>query len=117
MDNFVIWHNSRCSKSRETLALLRSKGVNPTERYYLEEPPTKEELETVLGLLGKRPIEITRTKDKLFKELGYEVNEPDEDILALLLQRPALIERPIVIKNNDAAVIGRPPENILSLLF
>ncbi len=113
---YEIWHNTRCSKSRKTLALLLEAGIKPVERFYLENPPTKKELENVLKLLGVKPIAITRTGEAIFKELGLSKTEADSIILDALVDNPSLIERPIVIKDGKEAIIGRPPENVLSLL-
>jgi len=113
---YVIWHNPRCTKSRQTLALLEEKGIQPKVREYLNDSPSRSELENVCRLLKKKPIEITRTKEAEFKELGLQKDDSDEKILDALAKTPKLIERPIVIKNNSAAVIGRPPENVMGIL-
>ncbi len=113
---YEIWHNTRCSKSRETLSLLLKAGIHPHERFYIENPPTQAELESVLKMLDCRPIEITRTGESLFEELGLSKDDSDDVILKVLLENPKLIERPIVIKNGQEAVIGRPPTNVLGLI-
>lgn len=114
--NVVIYHNSRCSKSRATLELLNSKNVDPAIVNYLDTPPSKEQLKEVLGLLGKKPQEMIRFKEKVAVELNLSANDDrDEDSwLELMVNNPILIERPIVVA-GDKAVVGRPPENVLDL--
>lgn len=111
-----MYHNPRCSKSRETLSLLNEKGIEPEIIEYLNSPPDATQLKKILGLLGLSPREIIRTKDDLYKELNLD-NEglDDNQIIAALIENPILIERPIVLANGKAA-IGRPPENILVIL-
>jgi arsenate reductase len=116
MSHFVIWHNPRCSKSRQSLAILEEHNIEPEIKLYLETPPTRAELEKVLGLLKLKPIEITRTGEGIFKMLKLSKSDPDNRILEVLVSHPKLIERPIVIKNSITAVMGRPSENILALL-
>lgn len=111
-----IYHNPRCSKSRQTLQLLQENQVEPEIIEYLKTPPSKEELEQLLGMLGLEPRQLMRTKEKEYKEL--ELDNPDLDRDALInamLNTPKLIERPIVIKDGKAA-IGRPPEHVLEIL-
>ena len=112
-----ILHNPRCSKSRQTLELLKEKGFDPEIILYLENPQSKEELKGVCQKLGKNPLEITRVKEPLFKKLGLSKNDnrSDEDWLGILAHNPKLIERPIVLHNHKAAV-GRPPEKVLEIL-
>ncbi|MGY8815692.1 MAG: arsenate reductase (glutaredoxin) [Gammaproteobacteria bacterium] len=112
----TMYHNPRCSKSRETLSLLNEKGIEPEIIEYLNSPPDATQLKKILGLLGLSPREIIRTKDDLYKELNLD-NEglDDNQIIAALIENPILIERPIVLANGKAA-IGRPPENILVIL-
>jgi len=109
---YIIWHNPHCRKSREALQILEDASVNFTVRKYLEDPPSRKELKEVLNLLKLEPIQITRTKEKLFKELGLTKTDSADKILEVLSQHPKLIERAIVIKDNKEAVLGRPPENI-----
>lgn len=111
----TLWHNPRCSKSRQTLALLEERGLNPEIRRYLDNPPTVEELENALRSLKRRPIDITRTGETRFKELGLSKESADADLIAALASHPILIERPILF-NEEKAAIGRPPENVLSIL-
>ena len=115
---YEIWHNPKCSKSRETLQILRDNGIEPNIREYLTDTPTKEMLEYVCMLLGVSPIEITRTKEKLWKENGLDPKTmSDSDLIDMLSFYPQAIERPIVIKDGEMAIIGRPPENVKSLLI
>ena len=111
----TIWHNPRCSKSRQTLALLQDNGVTPEIRLYLNVPPTEQELLDVQAMLGGPVLGFTRTGEKTFRELGLTKTSGDADLLAALVAHPILIERPIVIANGQAR-IGRPPENVLDLL-
>lgn len=109
----TIYHNPRCSKSRETLRLLEEKGVRPTVVEYLVSPPSKQELKRILGLLGMAPRDILRAKEA--KEAGIDPNQPDDALIAAMVANPAVIERPIVVA-GDKARLGRPPERILEIL-
>lgn len=111
----VIFHNPRCKKSRDTLALIKEAGEEPEIVEYLKETPSKEQLRTALHKLGMSAAEIVRKGEKEYKEnfKGKELSE--EEWLEAFQQHPKLIERPIVIK-GDKAVIGRPPENVQELL-
>ena len=112
-----IWHNPRCSKSRQTLALLEQQGVEPTVRLYLEEPPTAAELEAALHALGLEPWDITRFGEKRAKELGLRDAERDRSAwIETLVADPILIERPIVLADDGRGALGRPPELILAIL-
>ena len=116
MSEVTIYHNPRCSKSRQTLALLEENGVTPVVVKYLETPPTADEITSILAKLGLTARELLRTKETEYKELG--VNDPalsDEQVIAKMLECPKLIERPIVVK-GDSARIGRPPEAVLEIL-
>lgn len=112
-----IYHNPRCSKSRQTLALLEERGLDPEVVRYLDDPPAADELDAVLTKLGREPLELIRTKEQAFKELG--LSKQDErsraEWIALMVANPILIERPVVIVGERAAV-GRPPEAVLELL-
>ena len=110
-----IYHNNRCRKSREGLAILEASNLPFEIINYLENPPTKEELENILILLGIKPIELVRKNEAIWKENFKNKELSDNDIINAMLQHPKLIERPIVVKNNKA-VIGRPPEKIKELL-
>lgn len=116
MSETVMFHNPRCSKSRETLSLLEAAGVQPTIVRYLETPPTLSELERVLDKLGMEPQELMRTKEDRYAELGLAGKSLTRaEALRVLVENPVLIERPIVIR-GEKAVIGRPPERIKELL-
>lgn len=111
----TIWHNPRCSKSRQTLTLLQAAGASLTVRRYLDDPPSEDELRAVQTALGRPVLDMVRVKDTAFKDLGLGKTAPDDRLIAALAAHPVLIERPIVIK-GDSAVIGRPPEAVRSLL-
>ena len=110
-----IWHNPRCSKSRQTLQLLVDNGITPDVRLYLVDAPDEATLRDVEGKLELRPVEMMRIKEKLFKELGLSKSDNDETLLAAMSANPSLIERPIVV-NSGIAAIGRPPEAVLDIL-
>nr|WP_321450199.1 arsenate reductase (glutaredoxin) [uncultured Carboxylicivirga sp.] len=110
-----IFHNPRCSKSREGVKYLEDKGVEFEVFKYLDEPITPDELTEVLRKLGKRPMEVIRTKEDIFKEEFEDKELSDEEWILAMVEYPKLIERPIII-NGDKAVIGRPAENIDSIL-
>jgi len=110
-----IYHNPRCRKSREALALLKEKGDNVVVQEYLKEPPTKEELREIVSLLGMKPIDLIRRNESEFKENFRGKSLSDDEWLNVMVEFPKLIERPIVI-NERSAVIGRPPENVLSVI-
>lgn len=113
---FTIFHNPRCSKSRETLELLEKNGISPSIIKYLETPPSKQELKALLKQMKLNVRDIIRTKEAEYAELGLASPDlSDEYLLECLVSHPKLIERPIV-SNGERAVIGRPPENILELL-
>lgn len=112
----TIYHNPRCSKSRQTLALLQGKGVDIEIIEYLKTPPDARQLAAILKKLGIKPAELLRKKENVFKELGLEKKlDDDQAVIKAMLANPVLIERPIVLANNKAA-IGRPPENVLDIL-
>lgn len=114
--SITIYHNPRCSKSRETLKLLQEKGIEPNVREYLKDVPSAEELQTVLKALGISARELLRTKEAEYKEAGLNDTSLDDDaIIDAMTRFPKLIERPIVI-NGDQARIGRPPESVLEIL-
>ena len=111
----TIWHNPRCSKSRETLQLLTDRGLDPEVRLYLDNPPDPEELRRALDLLGRPAIDLVRTKEPEFKTEGLTKDSPEDMLIAAMAGTPKLIERPVVFANGKAA-LGRPPENVLSIL-
>lgn len=116
MSEVIIYHNPRCSKSRQTLALLEENGVEPAVRKYLEDAPSAEELKLVLSQLGISARDLLRKKEAEFKENGLDDQSlSDEQIIQVMTTVPKLIERPIVIANGQAR-IGRPPESVLEIL-
>lgn len=111
-----IFHNPRCSKSRQTLELLKQNGVEPEIIRYLETPPTEQELLQILDLLDCEPRTLMRTKESEYKEQGLDNPELTRaQLIRAMVSTPKLIERPIVLANGKAA-IGRPPENVLNIL-
>ncbi|MDI9220188.1 arsenate reductase (glutaredoxin) [Pantoea sp. EA-12] len=112
-----IYHNPRCSKSRETLALLQEKGIQPDVVLYLETPPDVATLKTLLKRLGMSSArELMRRKEELYKELQLaDSNLSEDQLLQAMVDHPKLIERPIVL-NGDKARIGRPPEAVLEII-
>lgn len=110
-----IYHNPRCQKSRETLAILEGKGLKPEIVLYLESPPSREELKAILKMLGISASELVRKGEQVYKDHFKGKNLTEEEWLGALLQYPKLIERPIVVKGGKA-VIGRPPEKVEELL-
>lgn len=112
-----IWHNPRCSKSRQTLALIEERGIKPEVRRYLDDPPTAAELERALEGLGLEPWEIARLGEPRARELELSGMEHDRAAwIEVLVDNPILIERPIVIGDDGRAAIGRPPESVLDLI-
>ncbi len=111
-----IYHNPRCSKSRQTLQLLEEKGVEPEVVEYLKTPPDRGTLEQILKMLGLEPRDLMRKKEAEYKENGLD--NPDltrDQLIDAMLKYPKLIERPIVVSDGKAA-IGRPPEKVLDIL-
>ena len=112
----IIYHNPKCSKSRQTLELLQGRGINPATIEYLKNPPTSEELKEILSLLKISPRDLMRKKEDEYKKLGLaNSNLSDGDLIDFMVRNPILIERPIVLANGQAA-LGRPPEHILNIL-
>lgn len=111
----TYWHNPGCSKSRQGLALLQEHGAEVELRRYLKDAPALAELRAVLALLGGTPIEMMRPGEARFKELDLTRDSDPETLIAAMAAHPILIERPIAIAGNRA-VIGRPPERLLTLL-
>lgn len=111
-----IYHNPRCSKSRQTLQILEEKGLQPDIIEYLKEAPSKAELTSVLSLLKMNPRDLMRKGEAIYKELNLKDDAlSNEQLLSAMLENPILIERPIVLANGKAA-IGRPPESVLDIL-
>lgn len=111
---FTIYHNPRCSKSRETLQLMTQANVEVTVVEYLKNPLNIEQINKLIQLLNIRPIEMMRVKEEIFTELNLK-QANDEQLIVAMATHPKLIERPIVT-TADRAIIGRPPENVLSLI-
>jgi arsenate reductase len=110
----VIWHNPRCSKSRATLAIVEASG--PVEiRKYLEDVPTEAEIRDVLSKLGIAAIDLVRTGEADFKNMGLSKSDSDDSLIAAMAKAPKLIERPVVITPKGAR-LGRPPENVKDIL-
>ena len=110
-----IYHNPRCSKSRQTLNLLKEKGVEPKVVLYLNTPPTKAELQELIQLLNIQPSQLLRKGEKIYKEKYRGKDISEADWIDIMIAHPKLIERPIVVKDGKA-VLGRPPENVLTLI-
>jgi arsenate reductase len=110
----VIYHNSRCSKSRATLKILEEKGVNVTIINYLEQTPNQQELSDLLDAIGLKPSQFIRKGEDIFKELNLQ-NASENELLKAMVRYPKLIERPIV-KTSKGVKIGRPPESVLEIL-
>jgi len=115
MAKVSIWHNPRCSKSRNAVALLEDEGVEAEIVKYLDTPPSKEKLEEILKMLGMNARALMRTKEAIYKDLGLKDVTDENALIEVMVANPKLIERPIVIKDGKA-VIGRPIENIVALL-
>ena len=115
METITIWHNPRCSKSRETYKLLEERGIEAEVVNYLDEVPTKEEQKALLGMLNLSARELMRTKESIYKELNLKDETSEEALIEAMVAHPKLIERPVVIKGNRA-VIGRPIEKVMELI-
>lgn len=114
-DHPIILHNPRCTKSRQTLALLEERGLTPTVIEYLKNPPQIKELQALLDALGVSARQLLRKKEALYDELGLaDPRYSDRDLLRIMVEHPILIERPIV-SYRGKAIIGRPPETVLNL--
>ncbi len=114
--NVTIYHNPRCSKSRQTLALLEGRGIQLNIIHYLETPLDTTTLKSILKSLNLPARQLLRHGESIYKEMGLDDDTLSEDILIkAMVKHPILIERPIVVHGNHA-VIGRPPENVLNIL-
>jgi len=113
--SIIIYHNPRCSKSRQALTLLEQEGVQPEVVEYLKTPPTEAELDRILTALGKEPEALLRKGEDEYKEhfKGKSLTRPE--MIALMVKYPKVIERPIVV-NGDRAALGRPPEDVLEVI-
>ncbi|MGR9107363.1 MAG: arsenate reductase (glutaredoxin) [Gammaproteobacteria bacterium] len=112
----TIYHNPRCSKSRQTLQLLRDKGIEPTIIEYLSTPPSADELDKILTRLNLEPRDLMRKQEAEYRDAGLD--NPDlsrEQLIQGMIANPKVIERPIVV-TEDKAAVGRPPENVLNIL-
>ncbi|MCG8463300.1 MAG: arsenate reductase (glutaredoxin) [Xanthomonadales bacterium] len=110
-----IYHNPRCSKSRQTMALLEEQSIDAQVVEYLKTPPNADELQEILNLLQMKPRELMRRKEAVYKELNLDDDAlSDAQLIQAMVNNPILIERPIVVANGKAA-IGRPPEQVLEL--
>ena len=115
-DEVTIYHNPRCSKSRQTLQIVQDKGIEPVLIEYLKTPPDAPELNRILELLGMEPRDLMRKKESEYK--GQGLDDPSlsrDELIAAMVEYPKLIERPIVLAAGKAA-LGRPPENVLEIL-
>ncbi len=116
MAQYTIYHNTRCSKSRAVHKILTESGCAFDERLYLEDALTEEEIRRIVMLLGMRPIDIVRQGERVWRDCGLTESEPDDEIIQFIATHPIVLERPIIVKNDMEAVIGRPPENVQKLL-
>ncbi len=114
-DTITIWHNPRCSKSRETLKRIEAAGHAPVVRLYLADGPDADEIAAVQVLLGVPLVQMMRVKEAAFRDAGLSKDSPEADLLAAMVAHPVLIERPVMIRCGRA-VIGRPPEAVDALL-
>ena len=116
MSDLTIYHNPRCSKSRQTLELIRSKGIEPEIVLYLEDVPSANDIADALRMLGIKPMDIIRKNEAEFREHFSGADElTDAQLIELMRLYPKVMERPIVV-NRGKAVIGRPPENVWGIL-
>lgn len=111
----TIWHNPRCSKSRQTLALLRERGIEPKVRLYLSDAPGAEVIRQALTLLSIPAAGLVRFGEQTAKDLGLSKTTPEDALIAAMAENSVLIERPVVFANRKAA-LGRPPEAVLTIL-
>jgi len=111
----TIYHNPRCSKSRQTLALLKERNIEPDIIEYLQTPPSRSELDGILSKLGLEPDALMRKGEDEYKEHFHGKDLSREQAIALMVQFPKVIERPIVV-HGDRAALGRPPEQVLEIL-
>jgi arsenate reductase (glutaredoxin) len=115
MTKLTIYHNARCGKSRNTLALIKENNLEVEIVDYLKNAPSKEVLTSIIKKLGIKPIELIRKGETIFKEKYKQKNLTDDQWIEAMVENPILIERPIVVK-GDKAIIGRPPELVLTFL-
>jgi len=115
MNDYTIYHNPRCSKSRKTLALLEENGIEPRVVLYLETPPDAGQIRNLLSKLGLSAAELVRRSEDAYKSCGLSKDSSESQLVAAMAAHPKLIERPIVVRGKRA-VLGRPPENVLELI-
>ena len=112
----IVYHNPKCSKSRQTLELLNRQGIKPTIIEYLKTPPSSKKLKEIIELLKFTPRNLIRKQETVYTENNLDsLSLSDDDLIEAMARHPILIERPIVIV-NDKAVIGRPPEEVLKII-
>lgn len=112
----TIYHNPRCSKSRATLALLKSRGIEPKIVLYLQQPPDADMLKSISRQLGGSMKDFIRDGEAIYQQLGLDKDTlTEQQLIEMVVQHPILLERPIVV-NNGKAALGRPPENVLSII-
>lgn len=115
-DKLAIYHNPRCSKSRETLQILEDRQIDLEIIDYLEDPPTPEELKRIVEMLGVTARDLLRTTESVYKDAELDDDSlSDEEIIEAICEYPALLQRPIVVA-GDKAVIGRPPSKVLEII-
>jgi arsenate reductase len=114
-ERVVIYHNPRCSKSRQTLKLLEDRGITPEVVLYLETPPSQKQVLDLIRKLGIEPHAVLRPSEPAYKELGLGPDSTPAEIARAVSEQPILLERPIVVIGEQAR-FGRPPESVLSLL-
>ncbi len=115
-DKVIIYHNPKCSKSRQTLEILHKEGIKPSIVHYLETAPDAATLDQLLTLLGMEPRDLMRKGEEVYMELNlYDPTLTREQLIQAMVEHPHLIERPIVVTNGKA-VIGRPPQKVLDIL-
>ena len=115
MKKVTIWHNPRCSKSREAMSIVQESGMESEVVKYLQEQPSIEDIKEVLAMLGLSARELMRTKEDIYKELSLKEELDEEKLIEAMTNNPKLIERPILIRNNKA-IIGRPTSIIAEFL-
>ncbi len=116
MSDVTIYHNPKCSKSREVLSLLKERGIDPHIIHYLETPPDAKSLDVILKMLDMEPKDLMRKKEDVYRKLKIDDRDLSrQESIQIIVDNPILIERPIVVKGNRAA-IGRPAEKVLAIL-
>lgn len=115
MPKVTIYHNPKCSKSRQTLALIEAQGIKPTIVEYLKQPPSTVELKSILAKLKLSAHELIRKKEAVYSELNLNKDMSDSALIKAMVENPILIERPIVVSGSKAR-LGRPPEQVMEIL-